>query len=342
MRAPPSSPATPRSVQLLALPGFQLLDVAGPLDVFAQANRVLDQAAYALAVVSPGRGPVRSSSGLEVLAQRSVLDASDASADTLLVAGGPEHAERRLDARTARWLAEHAPRARRHGAVCTGAFALGAAGLLDQPCRLTTHWAYAAQLAARHPAARIDADAIYVADRALRTSAGVTAGMDLALALVEEDLGRAVARTVADDLVLFFRREGGQRQFARPGAGVEVAGTAAMPPPRAALQELQRWVATRLHERHSVASLAAQAGLSARSFARVFQAEMHCTPMAWLEQQRIEQARQRLEAGQAPKQVAAAVAFSSVDTLRLAFLRRFGVTPAAWRRRHAHKAGDGG
>ncbi|KAF1013417.1 MAG: Isonitrile hydratase [Stenotrophomonas maltophilia] len=341
MRALPSLPSAPRSLQLLALPGFQLLDVAGPLDVFAQANRVLGKAAYALSVVSPGRGPVRSSSGLEVLAQRSVLDAGDASADTLLVAGGPEHAERRLDARTARWLAEHAPRARRHGAVCTGAFALGAPGLLDQPCRLTTHWAYAAQLAARHPAARIDADAIYVADRALRTSAGITAGMDLALALVEEDLGRAVARTVADDLVLFFRREGGQRQFARTDTGVEVADSGA-PPPRAALQELQRWVATRLHERHSVASLAAQAGLSARSFARVFQAEMHCTPMVWLEQQRMEQARQRLEAGQAPKQVAAAVAFGSVDTLRLAFLRRFGVTPAAWRRRHAHKAGDGG
>lgn len=329
MRTPPPSP--PRSIHLLALPGFQLLDVAGPLDVFAQANRVRGRLDYALSVVGPGRGPVRSSAGVELLAQRSVLDAEGGPVDTLLVAGGPDHAERPLDDRTARWLGRQAARARRHGAVCTGAFALGAAGLLEQPCRLTTHWAYAAQLAARHPAAQVETDAIYVADRRLRTSAGVTAGMDLALALVEEDLGRDVARTVADDLVLFFRREGGQRQFARSDDTPQA--------PRAALQELQRWLATRLHERHSVASLAAHAGMSARSFARVFQAEMASTPMAWLERLRVEQARDLLEAGQAPKQVATAVAFASVDTLRLAFLRRFGVTPAAWRRRHAHKAG---
>ena len=224
------------------------------------------------------------------------------------------------------WLGRVAARARRYGSVCSGAFLLAATGLIDG-CRVTTHWAVAQQLALHYPAVTVDEDAIHVRDSRLRTAAGVTAGLDLALALVEEDLGRDVAMKVAAQLVMFFKRPGGQMQFSRKGE--------AAPAGRSALQEVQRWVAANPAADHSVASLAKRMELSPRHFARLFRCEVGITPAAWVEAVRVTAARRLLEDGQAPpKQVAALCGFADADTLRRAFARQVGVTPADYRKRY--------
>ncbi len=317
----------PRTVAILALPGVQLLDVAGPLDVFAEANVQSGQDAYDLALVGVERGPITTSSGRRLLADLALpLDAS-VTVDTLLVAGAPRMhtVEARPDLLD--WLRRAAGRCRRYGSVCSGAFLLGQAGLLDGR-RVTTHWAVAEVLAARFPEARVVPDAICLFDGPLRTAAGVTAGLDLALALVEEDLGDEVARRVAAQLVMFFKRGGGQMQFSRRGMTVPVG--------RSALQEVQRWVAAHPAEDHGVEHLAARTGMSPRHFARVFRAETGLTPAAYVENVRIDAVRRLLETEEiALKQVAGACGFRDADTLRRAFMRRVGTTPAEYRRRHA-------
>jgi transcriptional regulator GlxA family with amidase domain len=223
------------------------------------------------------------------------------------------------------WLRAEAKRGRRYGSVCSGAFLLAAAGLLDGR-RVTTHWAVADRLAAAYPSLAVDKDALYVRDGPVRTAAGVTAGMDLALALVEEDVGRDVAVEVAARLVMFFKRPGGQLQFSRAGA--------AAPAGRSALQEVQRWAAANPAEDHAVPRLAARVGLSPRHFARLFRSETGTTPAAWVEAARVEAARGLLEdAANSPKQVAARCGFADVNVLRRAFQRHLGVTPAEYRKR---------
>jgi transcriptional regulator GlxA family with amidase domain len=247
--------------------------------------------------------------------------------DTLLVAGCPNAAEVRPDIAVVEWLRRMAPRARRYGSVCSGAFLLAATGLIDGR-HVTTHWAVAQQLALHHPAITVEEDAIHVRDGRLRTAAGVTAGLDLALALVEEDLGREVAMKVAAQLVMFFKRPGGQMQFSRRGE--------AAPAGRSALQEVQRWIAASPAEDHSVASLAKRMELSPRHFARLFRSEVGITPAAWVKAVRVTAARRLLEDGQhTPKQVAALCGFADADTLRRAFARQVGVTPADYRKRYA-------
>ncbi|WP_442859468.1 GlxA family transcriptional regulator [Bosea sp. Tri-49] len=316
-----------RTIAILAVPGVQLLDVSGPLDVFAEANRQAGGARYRQLVVASIAGPLSSSSGARLLPDLSIADAHAEDIDTLLVAGAPQAAEMALAPDLLAWLRAQAQRARRYGSVCSGAFILAAAGLLDGH-RITTHWAVAGQLAQAYPAVTVDADAIHVRDGRVRTAAGVTAGLDLALALVEEDLGREVALKVASQLVMFFKRPGGQLQFSRKGEA-EPAG-------RSALQEVQRWVAANPAEDHSVASLARRMELSPRHFARLFRSEVGLTPAAWVEAARVSVARQLLEGGkEAPKQVAARCGFADADTLRRAFARHVGVTPAEYRKRHA-------
>lgn len=317
----------PRTVAILALPGVQLLDVAGPLDVFAEANVQSGQDAYDLALVGVERGPITTSSGRRLLADLALhLDAS-ATVDTLLVAGAPRMHTVEAQPDLLDWLRRAAGRCRRYGSVCSGAFLLGQAGLLDGR-RVTTHWAVAEVLAARFPEARVVPDAICLFDGPLRTAAGVTAGLDLALALVEEDLGDEVARRVAAQLVMFFKRGGGQMQFSRRGMTVPVG--------RSALQEVQRWVAAHPAEDHGVEHLAARTGMSPRHFARVFRAETGLTPAAYVENVRIDAVRRLLETEEiALKQVAGACGFRDADTLRRAFMRRVGTTPAEYRRRHA-------
>lgn len=315
----------PRTIVIVALPGVQLLDVSGPLDVFAEANVQAGYPAYVLLVAGTGPGPIRSSSGVRLMPDR-ILDRDfQESIDTLLMAGCPNAADVAPDGMVIDWLRRRAPKTRRFGSVCSGAFFLAAAGLLDGR-RVTTHWAVADKLAEKFPSVTVDQDAIYVTDRKLRTAAGVTAGLDLALALVEEDLGRDIAMKVASQLVMFFKRPGGQMQFTRKGEAV--------PAGRAALQELQRWIAANPGLDHSVASLAKRMELSPRHFARLFRAEVGITPATWVEEARVNAARRLLELEhEAPKQVATRCGFADADTLRRAFARHVGVTPAEYRKR---------
>ncbi len=317
----------PRSVAVLALPGAQLLDVAGPLDVFAEANTQSGRDVYDLAVVGTEPGPIVTSSGRGLVADLVAPEAEPPRFDTLLVAGAPRIQDLEVRADLLEWLGRAAAHCRRYGSVCSGAFLLGQAGLLDRR-RVTTHWAVAEALAERYPDAIVEPDAICLFDGPLRTAAGVTAGLDLALALVEEDLGAEIARRVAAQLVMFFKRGGGQMQFSRRGVSA--------PAGRSVLQEVQRWVAAHPAEDHGVDRLAKRAGMSPRHFARLFRTETGLTPAAYVETVRIEAVRHLLETRDAAlKQIAGACGFRDADTLRRAFMRRVGTTPAEYRRRHA-------
>jgi transcriptional regulator GlxA family with amidase domain len=316
-----------RTVAILALPGVQLLDVSGPLDVFAAANVQVAAVAYQLQVIGGRPGPIRSSSGVRLMSDFVVGERLPEKLDTLLVAGCPNAAEVSPDACVLDWLRKIVPTVRRYGSVCSGAFVLAAAGLLEGR-RVTTHWAVAEHLAQAFPGVIVDADAIHVRDGRVATAAGVTAGLDLALALVEEDLGRDVALRVAGQLVMFFKRPGGQLQFSRRGAAAPVG--------RSGLQEVQRWIAANPGLPHDVPALAGRMGLSTRHFTRLFTQEVGVTPAAWVEQARVSAARTLLESGEsAPKQVASQCGFANADTLRRTFARHVGVTPAEYRKRYS-------
>lgn len=314
-------------IAILSFPRFQLLDVAGPADVFAEAARQLGQPrAYQVQMLSAGAGPLRSSCGL-----RMAVDATAATQrgaiDTLLVAGSPDLNDMACDAPLQDWLRRRARTARRYGSVCTGAFVLAAAGLLDGK-RVATHWNSAARLAVGYPEASVEADAIYVQDGRLFTSAGVTAGMDLALAMVEQDHGRDLALRVARELVMFLKRPGGQSQFS--------AHLAAQTAERSSVRALQEHVLANLQGDLSVPALAAHAGMSERSFARTFRSETGTTPAEFVENARIDAARRLAEESDLPaKRLADAVGYASVDGFRRAFTRRLGVGLTEYRRRFA-------
>lgn len=314
-----------KKIAILATPGVQLLDVAGPLDVFAEANVQANRDVYQLCIVATSPGAIHSSSGVRLYADAVVGDPCDG-IHTLLVAGTPKAAEERPRPAVISWLQQAARGAKRYGSVCSGAFLLAAAGLIDGR-RVTTHWAVAKQLAERYPALQVDQDAIYIRDGKVRTAAGVTAGLDLSLALVEEDLGRDLAKQVAAQLVMFFKRPGGQLQFSSRGD--------AIPAGRSALQEVQRWVSANPAEDHSVPVLAERMGLSPRHFARLFRTEVGCTPAAWVLAARVAEARRQLESGtDSPKQVATQCGFADVNTMRRAFQRHVGITPAEYRKHY--------
>jgi transcriptional regulator GlxA family with amidase domain len=316
-----------RTIAILAMQGVQLLDVSGPLDVFAEANAQAGANVYRLLVIGCQPGDVVSSSGVRLVPDRVIGRDADELIDTLLVAGCPNAANLSPEPDVLEWLRHTAKTARRFGSVCSGAFALAAAGLLNG-ARITTHWAVSQALAETYPKVEVDEDAIHVRDGRIRTAAGVTAGLDLSLALVEEDLGREVAMRVASQLVMFFKRPGGQLQFSRRGH--------AAPAGRSALQEIQRWVAANPSLGHSVTDLANRMNVSPRHFARMFRAEVGMTPAAWVEIARVEAARRLLEDGRdMPKQIAARCGFTDADVLRRAFMRRVGVTPAEYRRRNS-------
>jgi transcriptional regulator GlxA family with amidase domain len=316
-------------IAVLAPPGAQLLDVSGPLDVFAQANAETAKEVYVLRVVACEAGVIRCSSGARLIPDYVAGDAVAERIDTLLVAGAPNAARMLVKPALVSWLLATAKSARRCGSVCTGAFLLASTGLLDGR-RITTHWAAADHLSQAYPRIDIDRDALYVRDGKLRTAAGVTAGLDLALALVEEDLGREIAMRVAEQLVMFFKRPGGQLQFSRRGE-IRPAG-------RSVLQEIQRWIAANPALDHSVESLSARASLSPRHFARLFHAEVGVTPAVWVEEARVTAARELLERGyDAPKQVALKCGFANADTLRRAFVKHVGVTPAEYRKGYARE-----
>lgn len=316
--------ASPKVVALLAIPGVQLLDVAGPLDVISEANVQLGRAYYKPVVVGLNDAPIRSSSGMQLLPDLAIGHAGSLKIDTLLVAGSPSIADFRPPEALLDWLKAQARSVRRIGSVCSGAFLLGSAGLLDG-VRATTHWCVADELKARYPDVLLEEDAIFVHDRKVRTAAGVTAGLDLTLSLVEEDHGVAIAKAVSNQLVMYFRRTGGQLQFSRQGSAIQAG--------RAALQELQRWVAAHPERDHSVANLARRLRLSPRHFSRVFSSEIGLSPAQWVERIRVDVARDQLENhGSTPKQVASLCGFSNVDHLRRAFVANLGVSPTQYKK----------
>jgi transcriptional regulator GlxA family with amidase domain len=313
-------------VIVLAVEQTQSLDVIGPVEVLDAASRIVQDsgrgAGYVVEVVTPGGGAVTLSNGLTLSA--GPLPGPRARFDTIVVAGGAGVRHLTAEDESIAWLRAAAPRARRVASVCTGAFALATAGLLEGR-RATTHWAYCGSLAGEHPGIDVDAEPIYVRDGAVWTSAGVTAGMDLTLAMVEDDLGRAVALEAARWLVMFLKRPGGQAQFS--------AGLAAQTAAREPLRELQGWVAGHLDADLSVPALAARACLSERHFARAWRAETGLTPAAYVEALRVEHARALLEDGQAVDAAARAAGFGSAEVLRRVFHRRLGVGPSAYRER---------
>jgi transcriptional regulator GlxA family with amidase domain len=312
-------------IAILAFPRFQLLDVAGPADVFAEAARQLRQPrAYEVQLIGTSDGMLRSSSGLRLAVDVTVAT-HRGRIDTLLVAGSPDIDDMASDAQLQAWLRRQSRSVRRFGSVCTGAFVLGATGLLDGK-RVTTHWNAAARLAAAYPGACVEADAIHVKDGKLFTSAGVTAGMDLALAMVEEDHGRELALRVARELVMFLKRPGGQSQFS--------AHLAAQTSERSGVRSVQDHVLANLADDLSVPALASRAGMSERSFARLFRSETGTTPAAFVERERIDEARRLAESSDLPaKRLAAAVGYANVDGFRRAFGRRLGVSLTEYRRR---------
>ena len=311
------------SIAILIFPGVQALDVSGPMDVFAEANSFLPaEQQYAIEVLGTQEGLLRCSNGLSLAAHRHYAQANDAY-DLLLVAGGPGLPAQPYDAALSAWLARAAGKAGRHGSICNGAFLLGHAGLLDGK-KVATHWNDAAALAARFPLAQVDADSIYVHDGKLVSSAGVTAGIDLALSLLADDGGAPLALQVARRLVVYTQRQGGQSQFSPHLTPVVDAASP--------VAQAQQYVLAHLGEALDVDTLAQLVAMSPRNFARIFVRELGVTPARFIESARLDSARVLLAVSDAPlKTIAWRCGFGTADQLRAVFLRRLGVSARQYR-----------
>jgi transcriptional regulator GlxA family with amidase domain len=323
----PDSPRIPphRQVEILAFPRVQLLDVAGPLQVLATANDLAREAGsalpYAPQVIAPRAGAVTASAGLTIVADG--LLSRSRPPDTLIVAGGPGVRDVMTDRGVLRWLQQRASKVQRVASVCTGAFVLAAAGLLDGR-RATTHWRSCGELARRFPSVQVEHDAIFVRDGHLWTSAGVTAGIDLALGFVEADLGRQASLAVARQLVVFAKRPGGQAQFS---AGLALGGAEEF-------DALHDWMTRNLHRGLTVPELAEFTGMSERSFLRHYRAATGTTPARAVERLRVEAARSALaDPGRSIKDVARRCGFGSEETMRRSFIRMLRVSPRDYRER---------
>lgn len=327
MQKSPRSASDPvRRIEVLAFPSVQLLDVAGPLQVFASANDLVaatgGMSPYALHVVAQGGQGVIASAGLGLTSVP--LPPVGAALDTLLVAGGSGVEAAAADPVLVDWVRERAKQARRIASVCTGAFLLAASGVLDGR-RAATHWSLCAELARRFPAVRVEPDPIFVRDGPVWTSAGVTAGIDLALALVEQDLGRTVALAVARYLVVFLKRPGGQAQF-NAALSLQAAEDR--------FGALHDWINRHLADDISLPVLAKQAGMSERSFSRHYAEATGLTPGRAIERLRVEAARRLLSDSRLPaKRISQRCGFGSEETMRRSFLRLLAVTPQDYRAR---------
>jgi transcriptional regulator GlxA family with amidase domain len=308
-----------RRIVVLGFPDVQSLDVAGPVEVFAAASPD-----YRIDVVAPAAGVVRAGSGLALWVEHSLADISGP-LDTLLIAGGEGTPAVMSDEHVLADVRRLSSRSRRVASVCSGAFVLAAAGLLDGR-RATTHWSVCDALASAYPAVTVDADRIFVRDGDVWTSAGVTAGIDLALAMVEEDHGRDAALAVARRLVVFLKRPGGQSQFS-----AQLAGQLAE---RRPLGELQAWVTEHVGDDLTVERLADRVAMSPRNFSRTFRREVGVTPARFVERVRVEAARRLLEESRASvDEIASRCGFGTAETLRRSFLRSLRVAPSEYRRR---------
>jgi len=322
-KAPRFTPM-PRRVEILAFKDVQLLDVAGPLQVFATANDLARAerrpAPYEPAVVAAGPLAM-SSAGLGLVTE--ALPRARLPLDTLIVAGGFGVYPACADSTLIDWITVRAKVARRVASVCSGAFLLATAGLLDGR-RAVTHWSRCREFAERFPEVRLEPDPIFIQDGNVWTSAGITAGIDLALALVEADLGRELALAVARQLVVFLKRPGGQSQF---------SATLALQHGNVRFEGLHAWIADNLRGDLSVSALAEASGMSERSFVRHYRRATGMTPARAVEQIRVEAARHTLEMGLPVKRAAARCGFGSEETMRRSFLRLLGTPPQAYRER---------
>lgn len=321
-----------KRIVMLAFTDVQVLDVVGPLEVFNVATRLLERgeanatrgSGYETELVAPAAGPVRTSGGIELIARRD-LRSVRGPVDTLIVPGGLGARAVVSQPAVIGWVRRAAKRARRVASVCTGTLLLAEARLTSGR-RVTTHWAFADELARRYPETTVDPDPVYIKDRDVYSSAGVTAGMDLALALVEEDFGRDLALRVARWLVLFLKRPGGQSQFS-----TQLASQVAEREP---IRDLQTWIVDHVSEDLSVEALATRAAMSPRNFARVFTREVRMTPARFVERARVECARRKLEDSRASiEEIARDCGFGGAETMRRAFLRNVRVAPADYRNR---------
>lgn len=311
-----------KTIAMVLFPDFLLLDMAGPMEVFSIANRYLEpDQRYQLLTLGTERGALRAANGVAVEADMHI-DQAWAAYDVLLVPGGPgAYNDRHPGLHT--WLRAATQRATRYGSICTGAFVLGEAGLLDG-YRVTTHWHYTERLIRRFPKALVETDKIFLQDRRLFTSGGVTAGIDLALAIVAQDHGRKVALDVAKVLLVVMKRQGGQAQFSPLVAAVASQ--------ESAITRVQHYVMEHLEEPFTVERMATLASMSPRHFARMFAREVTMTPMEFLQGARIDRARQLLESTDLPlKTVAFRSGFGSVRHMRSLFSEKLGLTPVQYR-----------
>ncbi|KUL69226.1 MULTISPECIES: GlxA family transcriptional regulator [unclassified Streptomyces] len=311
-----------RDIAFVIFDGVKMLDVAGPAEVFAEANQF--GAAYAIHYVSPSGKPVLASTGMQVPVDGQAADVPDP--DTVVVAGGDILVDRAIETDLADTVKDLHARSRRTASVCTGSFILAAAGLLAGR-RATTHWRHAGLLARAFPDVRVESDALFVQDAALYTSAGVSAGMDLALALVEEDHGADLTREVARQLVMFMQRPGGQSQFSAP--------LDRRPPRTSPLRAVVDLISAQPALDHSAAALAARVGVSPRQLGRLFAAELHTTPARYVELVRLDHAKALLDRGHTVAQTARGAGFGSAETMRRSFVARLGVSPSQYRDRFA-------
>ncbi|MEJ6006160.1 helix-turn-helix domain-containing protein [Paucibacter sp. AS339] len=338
-------PQAPKTIVLVIYEGCQSLDVTGPWEVFSKANTYCQEAGrpapYRLLLASPDGGPITSNSGLQ-LGPTTALAALRGAIDTVLVVGGNDVLLEQPGSvpKLVPWLQRRVGQVRRMGSVCTGAFALAAAGLLDGR-RATTHWQYCERLAALYPQVMLEPDAIFVADPPLFSSAGITAAIDLSLALVEADQGQALALQVARNLVLFLRRPGGQSQYSAGLQAQAQAGRGAFSGPKGKrLAELLLWMVEHPAQDLGIAALAARAHMSERHFARLFMSETGQTPARFVEALRLERAKTHLEQSAWPlARVAQKAGFGSVDSLQRSLKRQAGISPEQYRQRFSRQSG---
>lgn len=325
-KSPPFPPNPARVIEVLAYPSVQLLDVTGPLQVFASANDMADASGarppYIIRIVAQGGQSVTTSSGVGLATDP--LPLLDAALDTLVIAGGKGVTAAAADVPLVDWVRGRTGQARRVASVCTGAFLLAASGMLDGR-RATTHWSFCAEFARNYPLVRVEPDPIFVNDGQVWTSAGVTAGIDLALALVEEDLGRTIALALARHLVVFLKRSGGQAQFST-ALSLQTAEDK--------FGSLHDWINRHLADDISLPLLADQAGMSERSFSRHYAEATGLTPGRAVERLRVEAARRLLSESRLPvKRISQRCGFGSEETMRRSFLRVLAVTPQDYRTR---------